>query len=52
MIPAIGYHYDPKYWKNPNKFDPDHFSPEEVAKRPTMAYIPFGEGPRSCIAMR
>lgn len=52
MIPLIGYHYDERFWTNPEGFNPDHFTPEEVAKRPNMAFLPFGEGPRNCVGMR
>ena len=51
-IPAIGFHYDDRYWKNPKKFDPNRFTAEEIAARPSQAYFPFGEGPRNCIGMR
>ena len=47
-IPTLAFHYDEKYWKNPNKFDPERFTPEEIAKRPPMSFFPFGEGPRNC----
>ncbi len=43
-------HRHPDYWDNPNDFNPDRFLPEEVAKRPAHAYIPWGAGPRMCIA--
>ena len=42
-------HRDPRYWKNPETFDPEHFLPEQVKLRPTYAYLPFGGGPRLCI---
>jgi cytochrome P450 len=42
-------HRHPEFWHNPEAFDPDRFSPEEVAKRPRYAYYPFGAGSRICI---
>ncbi len=42
-------HRHPDYWQNPDQFDPQHFSPEQVAARPRYAYYPFGGGPRGCI---
>lgn len=48
MIPVVGFHYDSRYWKNPEVFDPDHFKPEEIENRPRHAFIPFGDGPRVC----
>lgn len=39
----------PGFWKQPEEFDPDRFSPENVAKRPHFLHLPFGGGPRQCI---
>lgn len=42
-------HRLPEFWENPERFDPDHFSPGLVESRPRFAYLPFGGGPRQCI---
>ncbi len=37
-------------WPEPNRFDPERFLPERVRTRHRLAYLPFGAGPRACIA--
>lgn len=49
VIPSFSIHHDPKYYPNPNDFDPDRFTAEEKSKRPNGTFIPFGDGPRQCI---
>lgn len=51
-MPVIGVHHDPEYYPNPDIFDPERFEPSEVKKRHAMTWIPFGDGPRSCIGTR
>lgn len=49
MMPQIIVHHDPRWWPDPETFDPDRFLPERSADRPRFAYFPFGGGVRQCI---
>lgn len=42
-------HRHPRYWDEPDEFEPERFRPEAVAARPNYAYFPFGGGPRTCL---
>jgi cytochrome P450 len=42
-------HRDPRYFPNPEIFDPDRWLTERSQKLPRFAYFPFGGGPRQCI---
>ncbi|KAL3273888.1 hypothetical protein HHI36_015313 [Cryptolaemus montrouzieri] len=52
FIPIYGIHRDPTYYENPEKFDPERFSPENRKNIDPYTYLPFGIGPRNCIASR
>ena len=49
MISASGIMRNPKFYPNPDKFDPERFTPENIESRSSYVYLPFGQGPRSCI---
>lgn len=42
-------HRDPRYWFDFERFDPNRWRPEAVARRPKFSYFPFSAGPRNCI---
>ena len=50
-IPIWGLHRDPEFWENPECFQPERFMPGSKDIMP-FTYMPFGMGPRNCIAMR
>lgn len=52
VIPVYGIHHDPDIYAQPEEFRPERFSAEEVKKRPSCSYLPFGDGPRNCIGLR
>ena len=52
QIPVAGLHLDPDFWENPEDYNPDRFLPENKNEIKPFTYLPFGLGPRNCIAMR
>ncbi len=42
-------HHDPRLFPEPERFDPDRWTPEMRRALPKFAYFPFGGGARSCV---
>ncbi|EDW04830.1 GH23867 [Drosophila grimshawi] len=51
IISLLGLHRDPEYFPDPLKYQPERFTEEHKNYTPA-AYMPFGVGPRQCIAAR
>ncbi|EFA81144.1 hypothetical protein PPL_05981 [Heterostelium album PN500] len=50
LMNIYSVHHNPKYWPNPEQFNPDRFlEPENVNNHET--WIPFGVGPRNCVGL-
>ena len=49
LLPLYLLHRHPRFWKDPESFDPERFAPEHESQRPRFAYMPFAAGPRHCI---
>lgn len=42
-------HRHPAFWKEPERFDPERFSPGAEQARHPFAYLAFGGGPHGCL---
>jgi len=42
-------HRDPRFFEQPEQFNPDRWTAEAAQRLPRFAYFPFGGGPRLCI---
>jgi len=49
MLPQWAVHRSPRWWDDPERFDPERWTRERRADRPRFAHFPFGGGPRHCI---
>lgn len=50
IIPINALHMDPKYYPDPEVYNPERFPPNVT--RQNFTYLPFGDGPRICIGIR
>ncbi|KAK7074659.1 hypothetical protein SK128_004597 [Halocaridina rubra] len=52
QFPIWSIHMDEQYWPEPKKFKPERFMPENKDSLTNYTHLPFGLGPRNCLAMR
>ena len=48
-IPVLGLQHGSTYFPEPESFESDRFTEENIESRPIYTYIPFGDGPRMCL---
>ena len=46
---SYAIHRDPRWFPNPDEFQPERFRPEATRLLPPCSFIPFGAGPRGCM---
>jgi cytochrome P450 len=49
LISPFASHHNPRYWRNPEGFDPERFSERNAGAIVPHTFLPFGAGPRHCI---
>ena len=49
VVYVYGVHHSPRYWENPELFDPERFTKEKEKLHTPFTWLPFGAGPRGCI---
>ena len=49
IVYVYGAHHAPRYWQDPEMFDPERFTKANDKLRTPFTHIPFGAGPRGCI---
>ncbi|KAJ3084958.1 Cytochrome P450 3A4 [Quaeritorhiza haematococci] len=49
-LSILGVHTDPRYWSDPETFQPERFN--EKAEIVPGSYVPFGDGPQKCIGQK
>ena len=49
VVFIYGTHHSPRYWENPESFDPERFARANEKLHTPFAHLPFGAGPRGCI---
>ena len=50
-LPYYVIHHNPEFWPEPETFKPERFLKENAHNIKPFSWLPFGSGPRQCIAI-
>lgn len=54
FVPLYAIHHDPDIYPNPEIFDPERFSTDQLGQRQNpkdLSFLAFGHGPRNCFGI-
>lgn len=49
VVSQYAMHRDPRFFPDPESFDPERWTVESKTARPQFSFFPFGGGPRRCL---
>jgi cytochrome P450 len=49
IVSSYANQHSPRFWDDPERFDPERFAPGRRESIPSCAYFPFGVGAHACI---
>ncbi|KAK0412030.1 hypothetical protein QR680_005990 [Steinernema hermaphroditum] len=52
MVAPFATQRDPRFYPNPDIFDPERFTLDQISKRSPYSFLPFSAGPRNCIGQK
>lgn len=49
IIPIYHLHHDPRFWDDPETFNPERWAEDNGGAKHRFAYMPYSAGPRKCL---